>query len=84
MDSPQFTKVHPLRPIVSSRGCISNTQEIAEYVKNIEVSADECMTSCDVTTLLTSVQVEPAIQIIKRKLEEDKEIQWKNYYVSIS
>ena len=34
----------------------------------------ECITSCDICALFTSVPIEPVIDIIRRKLEQDQEL----------
>ena len=38
------------------------------------MQANECLTSYDVSALFTSVPIDPAINIIRRKLELDQEL----------
>ena len=42
----------------------------------------ECINLYDETALFTSVPFEPAIRIIKNKLEWDMKVQKQNYHVS--
>ena len=48
--------------------------DFTQKVKNIKLQKDECMSSYDVKTLLTSVPTEPDIKITKEKMEQDKEL----------
>ena len=50
---------------------INSTKDFAEQVKNITLLPGECLSSYNVTTLFTSVPVDPALGIIKDLLEED-------------
>ena len=40
----------------------------------IQLKSEECMMSLDVESLITSVPIEPSIQIIKKLLEDDKSL----------
>ena len=54
---------------------VINTEEFVEHMKNIKLGTGECIMSYDVPVISTSVQVETGIEIIKHKLEQDKELQ---------
>ena len=54
---------------------VNNTQEFVAHIRNMKLGIGECITSYDVTALLTSVPVEPDTEIIKHKLEKDTELQ---------
>ena len=51
-----------------------NNQDFLESITGIQLLPEECMVSYDVEALFTSVPVESAISIIKKHLEEDKEL----------
>ena len=44
-----------------------NTQHFKEQIKDIILGLEECITSCDVTALLTLVPVAPALNIVQNK-----------------
>ena len=50
------------------------TQDFLDSIKNIKINPDECITSYDVGALFTSIPIEPAIKIIKKHLEDDKDL----------
>ena len=50
---------------------INSTQDFVEQVKNVTVLPGECLSSYDVTVLLTSIPVDPALGIIKVLLQKD-------------
>ena len=55
-----------LRPLVgSSPHHIKNTVDFIEQIKRITLQVNECITSYDVSALLTSVPIDPAITTIK-------------------
>ena len=54
---------------------IHNTQDFILQIKDIKLQKDQCMVSFDVKALLTSVPIKPAINTIKKLLEEDPELQ---------
>ena len=54
---------------------VQNTKDFVDQVKNIKLLQDECIISCDVKVLFTSVPIEPAIKIIQQHLEDDQELQ---------
>ena len=50
---------------------INSTQVFVEQVKNLTLLPGECLSSCNVSALFTSVQVDPALVIFKDLLEKD-------------
>ena len=54
---------------------IKNTGDFVQQMKWITLQANECIPSYDVSALFTSVPIDPAINIIKRRLELDQELQ---------
>ena len=54
---------------------INSYQDFVEHIKNITLGIGECITCYDVTALLASVPVEPTIEFIKHRLEQDRELQ---------
>ena len=50
---------------------MQNIQNFVESIRGITVQPWECLTSYDVTALFTSVPLEPALDIIKNKLQQD-------------
>ena len=53
---------------------VMNNLDFIESIRGIQLQPEECMVSYDVEALFTSVPVESAISIIKKHLEEDKEL----------
>ena len=53
---------------------IHNTQDFIQWIKDIKLQKDQCMVSFDVKALFTSVPIKPAINTIKKLLEEDPEL----------
>ena len=65
-----------LKPLMGkSAYSVQNTKDFVEQLKNIKLQPNECITSYDVKALFTSVPIEPAIEIIKKHLEDDKDVQ---------
>ena len=61
-----------IEPLVgTSKHHVSNTKEFADEIKKTKLEEEECITSYDVTALITSVPVPSALEIIKNKLEQD-------------
>ena len=52
-----------------------NTRDFVQQMKNIQLQLHESIVSYAGKTLFTSVPIEPAIEVIKKHLEEDKELQ---------
>ena len=64
-----------LKPLVGrSPHHVQNYKDFLDSIKNIKIKPDECIMSFYVSALLTSIPIEPAINIIKKHLEEDKEL----------
>ena len=53
---------------------VKNSKEFTEYVKNLKVDQDEKLRSYDVSALFTSVPFNKAMVIIRRRLEEDENL----------
>ena len=53
---------------------VNNSKEVAEEIKNIKLERGECITSFDVTALYTPIPVAEAIEVIKRRPEQDTEL----------
>ena len=54
---------------------VHNTRDFWQQMKNIKLQQHECIMSYDVKASFTLVPIEPAIDIIKKHLEENKELQ---------
>ena len=52
---------------------ILNSREFADDIKKIKLEEGECIMSYDVAALFTSIPVKPAIEVVKKKLEQDTE-----------
>ena len=66
----ELTKI--LKPLVGkSPHYINSTHDFVEQVKHINLAPGECLSSYDVSTLFTSVPVDPALKVIKDLLEKD-------------
>ena len=53
---------------------LHSTQDFIQQIKYIKLQQDQCMVSFDVKALFTSVPIKPAINTIKKLLEEDPEL----------
>ena len=54
---------------------VQNTQDFIQQIKGIHLQPDQCIMSYDVKALLTSVPIQPAINIINKLLDEDEQRQ---------
>ena len=64
-----------LRPLVgNSPHHIKNTSDFVQQLKGNTLQANECITSYDVSAHFASVPIDPAINIIRKKLELDQEL----------
>ena len=64
-----------LKPLVGkSIYHVQNTRDFIQQMKDIKLQEDQCMVSYDVKALFTSVPIKPAINTIKKLLEEDPEL----------
>ena len=53
---------------------VLNSKEFADDIKKMKLEEGECIMSYDVAALFTSNPVKPAIEVIKKKLEQDTEL----------
>ena len=53
---------------------VLNSREFADEIKKIKLEEGECIMSYDVAALFTSIPVKSAIEVIKKKLEQDTEL----------
>ena len=51
------------------------TQDFIQQIKDNYLQPDQCIMSYDVKAQFTSVAIQPAINIIKKVLDEDEELQ---------
>ena len=58
---------------------VQNTQNFIQQIKDIKLQEDQCMISFDVKAVFTSVPIKPAINTIKKLLEEDPELHKRTY-----
>ena len=64
-----------MKPLVDrSPYHVHNNQDLLEDLKSLKLEKDECLMSFDVKALFTSVPIQPAIQVIKKLLEEDQDL----------
>ena len=65
-----------LKPLVGrSPYQVQNTRDLIQHIKDIHLRSDEIIMSYDVKVLFTSVPIQSALNIIKKHLEEDNELQ---------
>ena len=65
-----------LKPLVGrSPYDVNNTRDFVQHTRCIQLQPDECIMSYDELALFTSVPIESALNIIKKYLKEDKELQ---------
>ena len=68
-----LTKV--LKPLIGrSPYHIQSTSDFVSRTKGLSLQLGECLTSYDVTSLFTSVPIDPALNIIKDVLEKDEKL----------
>ena len=66
----ELTKI--LKPLVGkSPHHINSTHDFVEQVKHINLAAQECLSSYDMSAMFPSVSVDPALKVIKDLLEKD-------------
>ena len=53
---------------------MSGTKDFIESIQDKTVKTDECLVSYEVEALFTSVPIQPALTITKKKLEEDRDL----------
>ena len=59
-------------PVGKSPHHIQNTSNFVNKAKGVTLQPGECLTSYDVTSLFTSVPIDPALNIMKDLLEKDE------------
>ena len=63
---------HIIKPLVGqSPHCLKNTQHFIQQLQGKRLETGEIITSYDVKALFTSVPVQPSIQIVKQRLQQD-------------
>ena len=64
-----------LKPLVGkSPHHIQSTGDFVSRVKGLTLQSGECLSSYDVTSIFTSVPIDPALNIIKDLLEKDEKL----------
>ena len=64
-----------IKPLVGrSPHHVQNNKDFLESIRNIKLQPDECIMSYDVSALFTSIPIDPAIKIIQKYLENDKDL----------
>ena len=64
-----------IKPLVGrSPHYVQNNKDFLECIRNIKLQPDECIMSYDVSALFTSIPIDPAIKIIQKHLEDDKDL----------
>ena len=53
---------------------VNNTMEFTDEMKNTKLEEGECITSCNVSALFTSISVASAIDLVKNRLEQGTEL----------
>ena len=53
---------------------VLNSKEFADDIKKIKLEEGECIMSYDVAALFTSIPVKSALEVVKKKLEQDTEL----------
>ena len=64
-----------IKPLVGrSPHHVQNNKDFLESIRNIKLQPDECIMSYDVSALFTSIPIDPAIKIIQKHIEDDKDL----------
>ena len=65
-----------LKPLVGkSQHHLQNTKDFIQQLKEVKLQQDETIISYDVKALFTSVPIQPVLNIIKNRLENDQQLQ---------
>ena len=65
-----------IKPLMGcSEHHVQNSQKFVEEIKDMKLEKGECITSYDVVALFTSIPIPSALEVMKKKLEEDTELQ---------
>ena len=69
-----------LKPLVGkTTQHVKNTKDFIESIQDIKLKTDECLVSYYVESLFTSVPIQPALTITKKKLAEDRELHLRTF-----
>ena len=64
-----------LKPLTGNNNHqVLNSKEFADDIKKIKLEEGECIISYDVAALFTSIPVKSALEVVKKKLEQDTEL----------
>ena len=65
-----------LKPLVGlSSHHVHNTRDFIDHIKDVRLRQGECIISYDVTSLFTSVPIQPVVNIIQQRLATDQDLQ---------
>ena len=65
-----------IRPLMGcSEHHVQNSQKFAEEIKEMKLEKGKCITSYDVVALFTSIPIPSALEVMKKKLEQETELQ---------
>ena len=65
-----------LKPLVGlSSHHVHNTKDFIDHIKEVRLRQGECIISYDVTSLFTSVPIQPVLNIIQQRLATDQDLQ---------
>ena len=65
-----------IKPLMGcSEHHVHNSQQFVEEIKEMKLEKGECITSYDVVALFTSIPIPSALEVMKRKLEQDTQLQ---------
>ena len=65
-----------IKPLMGcSEHHIQNSQKFAEEIKEMKLEKGECIISYDVVALFTFIPIPSALEVMKKKLEQDTELQ---------
>ena len=65
-----------IKPLMGcSEHHVQNSHMFAEEIKGMKLERGECITSYDVVSLFTSIPIPSALEVMKKKLEDDTELQ---------
>ena len=54
---------------------VQNTKDFIDHIKEVRLRQGECIISYDVTSLFTSVPIQPVLNIIQQRLATDQDLQ---------
>ena len=64
-----------LKPLMgNSPYQVQNSRDFIQQIQDIKLQEDQCIMSYDVKALFTSIPIQPAIDVIKKGLQEDGEL----------